>query len=148
MGLGNREGEGSFDSRSTVGTGSDVRWQRGTLVVMACADSGHQLSPEEVKQLLDGGEVELVDVRERYEWDAGRIPGARHVELERLASQAETIGQGRPVVFQCRLGSRSGLATQAFRASGWEAYNLAGGISAWAEAGLPLEPEDGYVADH
>jgi rhodanese-related sulfurtransferase len=112
------------------------------------ASSGHELSPDEVKRLLDRGEVELIDVRERYEWDAGRIPGARHVELERLASQAETIVRGRPVVFQCRLGARSGLATQAFRTSGWEAFNLAGGISAWVEAGLPLEPQGGHVADH
>jgi rhodanese-related sulfurtransferase len=115
---------------------------------MVFAKQAHELSPEEVKRRLDRGEVELLDVRETYEWNAGRIPRARHVELERLASQAATIGRERPVVFQCRLGSRSGLATQAFRASGWEAYNLAGGISAWAEAGLPLEPQGGYVADH
>jgi rhodanese-related sulfurtransferase len=115
---------------------------------MVFADRAHELSPEEVRRRLDRGEVELIDVREAYEWDAGRIPRARHVELERLASQAQTLGRDRPVVFQCRLGSRSGLATQAFRASGWEAYNLAGGISAWAEAGLPLEPQGGYVADH
>jgi rhodanese-related sulfurtransferase len=115
---------------------------------MVFADRAHELSAKEVKRRLDRGEVELIDVREQYEWDAGRIPRARHVELERLASQAETIGRDRPVIFHCRLGSRSGLATQAFRASGWEAYNLAGGISAWADAGLPLEPQRGYVADH
>jgi rhodanese-related sulfurtransferase len=112
------------------------------------ASSGHELSPREVKELLDRGEIELIDVREQYEWEAGRIPGARHVELERLAARAETIGRERPVVFHCRLGARSGLATQAFRASGWEAYNLAGGISAWVEAGLPLEPQGGHVAEH
>jgi rhodanese-related sulfurtransferase len=115
---------------------------------MTFAHSGHKLSPQELKARLDRGEIELIDVRERYEWDAGRIPGARHVELERLASRAETIGRERPIVFGCRLGARSGLATRAFRAGGWEAYNLAGGIAAWAEAGLPLEPQGGYVADH
>ena len=115
---------------------------------MSFASSGHELSPREVKELLDRGEIELIDVREQYEWEAGRIPGGRHVELERLAARAETVGRERPVVFQCRLGARSGLATQAFRASGWEAYNLAGGISAWVEAGLPLEPQGGHVAEH
>ncbi len=115
---------------------------------MAFAETQHELSPHEVERLLERGEIELVDVREQYEWDAGRIPGAHHVELERLAAQAESIGRERPVVFQCRLGSRSGLATQAFRASGWEAYNLAGGIIAWVEAGLQLEPTDGSVAVH
>jgi len=40
------------------------------------------------------------------------------------------------------------MAAQAFRASGWDAYSLDGGIAAWVEAGLPIEPQDGHVADH
>ena len=45
-------------------------------------------------------------------------------------------------------GARSAMATQAFRAAGWDAYNMSGGITAWADRGLPLEPEDGRVAEH
>jgi rhodanese-related sulfurtransferase len=52
------------------------------------------------------------------------------------------------VVFQCRAGSRSLMAAQALRASGFEAYSLAGGLLAWTDAGLPLDPPDGTVADH
>jgi hydroxyacylglutathione hydrolase/adenylyltransferase/sulfurtransferase len=114
----------------------------------AFSEPGFDVTPERLAELLAAGEALLVDVRESYEWEAGRIAGARHIELERLASQAETIPRDRPVVFQCRLGARSAMATQAFRAAGWEAYNLAGGIDAWAGSGLPLEPRDGYVADH
>ncbi len=106
------------------------------------------LSPELVAELLDRGEVEVVDVREPYEREAGHITGSRHIELERLASQAATIKRDRPVVFQCRLGARSAMAAQAFRAAGYEAYNMEGGLKAWAERGLPLTPEGGYVADH
>jgi rhodanese-related sulfurtransferase len=40
------------------------------------------------------------------------------------------------------------MAMQAFRASGWDAYHLAGGIQEWADQQMPLEPESGYVADH
>ena len=103
---------------------------------------------ERAKELIDEGDVQLVDVREPYEWDAGRIAGARHVELERLASEAESLDRDRPVLFYCRLGARSGMATRAFREAGWDAHNLEGGIQAWADAGLPLAPDDGYVADH
>jgi rhodanese-related sulfurtransferase len=110
-------------------------------------DSGHELTPERVAELLAGG-WQVIDVREGYEREAGHIAGTRHVELERLASQADTIDRSEPVIFYCRLGSRSGMATQAFRASGYDAYNMAGGISEWARHGLPLEPVDGYVADH
>jgi rhodanese-related sulfurtransferase len=52
------------------------------------------------------------------------------------------------VIFQCRMGRRSALATEAFRAVGFDAYNMRGGIQAWADEGLPLEPEGGQVADH
>ena len=99
-------------------------------------------------ELLRAAEVELIDVREPYEREAGRIEGSRHIELERLASAAETIPRDRPVVFQCRLGARSGLAARAFRSTGYDAYNLSGGILAWVAAGLPIAPEGGYVADH
>jgi rhodanese-related sulfurtransferase len=111
-------------------------------------DPEHELEPEQVRERLERGEIELVDVREPHEWDAGRIAGARHIELERLAGRAEELPRDRPIVFQCRLGARSAMATQAFRAAGWDAYNMNGGIQLWADRGLPLEPDDGHVADH
>ena len=106
------------------------------------------VDPERAKALIEGDEVQHVDVREPHEWDAGRIAGARHIELERLASQAETIERDTPVVFYCRLGARSGMAANAFRRAGWDAHSMDGGISAWDSDGLPLEPTDGHVADH
>ena len=114
----------------------------------AFAQDETELAPERVAELLERDEIQLVDVRESYEWEAGRIDGARHIELERLAAQAATIDRERPVVFQCRLGARSAMATAAFRAAGWDAYNLTGGIQAWAERGLAIVPDDGRVADH
>jgi rhodanese-related sulfurtransferase len=104
-----------------------------------------ELSPQVAAELLSRGEAQLVDVHEPYEHEAGRIAGARHVELGTLAAEAETIDRGRPVVFYCRVGARSAMAAQAFVASGWDAYNLSGGIVSWVVAGLPIE---GEVADH
>ena len=106
------------------------------------------LDPRQVKQLLDDGAIQIVDVREDYEWEAGRIGGSRHIELVRLSGEAASIDNGTPVVFTCRVGSRSAMAAQAFRRSGYEAYNLAGGLVAWTASGLPLEPADGHVAEH
>ena len=114
----------------------------------AFSDTEFDLPPQRVKEILDAGEAELVDVREPYEWDAGRIPGAKHIELERLAGRADELPKDKPVIFQCRMGRRSALATDAFRAVGYDAYNMRGGIEAWADEGLPLEPDDGTVADH
>jgi len=115
---------------------------------MAFADPAHELTPSQVKEALDKGDVLLIDVREPYEWEAGRIPGAMHIEIERLASRAEEVPSDRPIVFQCRIGVRSAMAMQAFRASGWDAYHMGGGIQRWVNEGLPIEPDGGHVADH
>ena len=114
----------------------------------AFSETEFDLPPARVREILDADQAVLIDVREPYEWDAGRIPGAKHIELERLAGRADELPKDKPVIFQCRVGRRSALATDAFRAVGYDAYNMRGGIEAWAEEGLPLEPEGGTVADH
>ena len=106
------------------------------------------VDPDRAKRLIDAGDVQLVDVREQHEWDAGRIAGARHIELERVAAEAGSLDPGRPLLFYCRLGARSGMAANAFRRAGYDAYSLDGGLTEWDRRGLPLEPENGTVADH
>jgi len=103
------------------------------------------LSPAQVAELLRDG-AQAVDVRERYEREAGHIADTVHIELDELSARADAIERERPVVFYCRSGSRSALAAQAFAAAGFEAHNLDGGLKAWVEDGLPIEPADGHVA--
>src|SRR5436190_4865374 len=92
--------------------------------------------------------LQLIDVREPYEREAGHIEGTRHIELPELAASADSIERKQPVVFYCRVGSRSQMAAQAFRTSGFDAYSMSGGLVRWAAEGRPLWPGDGYVADH
>jgi rhodanese-related sulfurtransferase len=104
------------------------------------------LSPARVADLQRDG-AQLVDVREPYEREAGRIPDdTAHIELDRLTDEAGSIDPARPVVFYCRTGSRSAMAAQAFSAAGYDAHNLDGGLKAWVADGLPIEPSDGRVA--
>jgi len=105
--------------------------------------SEHELPPDRVASMSD---AQLIDVREDYEHDAGRIPGSRWIDVAELTQAAEALDQSRPVVFYSRSGDRSTMPAEAFRASGWDAYTLEGGLTAWVEAGEPLEPEDGEVA--
>jgi rhodanese-related sulfurtransferase len=104
------------------------------------------LTPRRVAELIGDGETQLVDVRRPDEHQAGRIAGATHIELDRLPAEAGSLDRERPLVFYCRTGSRSAMATDAFRAAGYDAYNMAGGLEAWVESGLPLEPAEGRVA--
>ena len=105
-------------------------------------------TPREVAKLLERGEIQLIDVREPSEYEAGRIAGAHLVPLGELTAQADSIDQARPVVFYCLSGARSGMATEAFVNAGFDAHNMAGGLLAWDAAGLPLAPDGGYVAGH
>lgn len=104
-------------------------------------------SPNQVAELLAGDQIQLIDVRERHEYEAGRISGARLIELARLAQAAQTVEREQPIVFYCRSGARSAMATDAFRGAGYDAHNMTGGLLAWEAAGLPLEPDEAYVAE-
>ncbi len=108
--------------------------------------SGDQdVSPEWVRERLEAGDIQLIDVREPYEWDAGRLAGARHIALQEVVAEAASIDREQGVVFYCKVGSRSAMAASAFRQAGYDAYSMDGGIDAWAQHGLPV---DGQVADH
>jgi rhodanese-related sulfurtransferase len=98
--------------------------------------------------LAEDPELQVIDVREPYERDAGHIEGSLHIELQKLTSLASTVQREHPVVFYCRVGARSEMAAQAFRAAGFEAHSMSGGLRRWVAEGRPLSPEDGYVADH
>jgi len=109
-------------------------------------ETGLEIDPADVAAKAEAGEIELIDVRRDYEHEAGRIAGSRNVEMNDLTAQSDSIPKDRPVVFYCRGGSRSAMAAEAFSQAGFDAHNMTGGIVAWAEQGLPLEPEGGEVA--
>jgi rhodanese-related sulfurtransferase len=103
-------------------------------------------TPQEVAALLERGGIQLVDVREPEEYEAGRIAGGRLVPLGELSGQAQTLSREEPIVFYCRSGARSAMAAEAFRQAGFDAHNMTGGLLDWDAAGLPLEPDGGHVA--
>jgi rhodanese-related sulfurtransferase len=118
---------------------------------MSSADqmSEIEVEPERVAAgLAEDPALQVIDVREPHEREAGHIGGTRHIDLVELTSQASTVERERPVVFYCRVGARSLMAAQAFRTAGFEAYSMSGGLLRWASEGRPLNPDDGRVADH
>ena len=88
----------------------------------------------------------LVDVRTAEEYAEGHLPGAINVDVKQpdfsnRATQAikESGNQDSPVAVYCLRGSRSMKAATLLAKEGKEVYNLAGGITAWKEAGMPVE---------
>jgi rhodanese-related sulfurtransferase len=109
-------------------------------------DEAREVSRDEAQKLIDDG-AQLVDVRADHEWGAGRIAGAKHLPLAELAQRTGELDPERPVVLYCRGGTRSTMATDALAEAGFDAAKLSEGIVGWDEAGLPLEPEGGRVAE-
>jgi rhodanese-related sulfurtransferase len=109
-------------------------------------ETTREVSRDEARKLIEDG-AQLIDVRADHEWEAGHIAGATHVPLDELAGRTDEVDPERPVILYCRGGSRCEMATDALAAAGYDAAKLTGGIVGWAEAGLPVEPEEGYVAE-
>jgi len=105
-----------------------------------------EITPADAAERIERGGVDVVDVRTEDEHAGGHIAGDRNIPFDDLPERGGGVDRERPVIFYCRSGDRSAAAAEAFRASGWDASSIAGGLVAWAERGLPLEPQDGEVA--
>ena len=90
-------------------------------------------------------EIQIVDVREPYEWEAGRIEGAIHIPLNDLmgGKGIDELDTGKPVAVVCRSGNRSELASLMLKARGFDAHNVRDGMEGWAREGLPFSAPDG-----
>ena len=86
----------------------------------------------ELEGLLERGEVEVLDVREKDERDAGYIPGTRHVPYRVLRAMGRDVDGNRPIVTICSTGPRAAIAASVLAASGVDARPvLHGGVATW-----------------
>jgi len=100
------------------------------------------LTPNELAQrLADQEDFALIDVREPYEWEIGRIPGARLIPLGSLRHAMGSLDAAREIVVYCRSGVRSADAARVLRAAGFRALNLTGGILRWSDDVDPSVPK-------
>jgi rhodanese-related sulfurtransferase len=91
-----------------------------------------------VREIAAGG-MQIVDVREDDEWQAGRIPASIHIPLGQVSARSAELNPDEPVVAICHSGVRSLYAVDILQKAGFsEARSLTGGIVAWVEAGQPL----------
>lgn len=92
-----------------------------------------------VADLADTPGAYIVDVREAYEFATGHLPGAINVPMSALPGTYRDLPMDRRLYLVCEVGVRSGQATDALAAAGWDAVNVVGGTQAWINAGFPLE---------
>ncbi len=97
------------------------------------------VSPERARQMIQRGEVEVIDVRSPSEWETGHVPGARPLSLEAVRSAPSALPP-EGILFVCAGGVRSQTAARAAVEHGVRrVYSLMGGTHSWARAGLPIE---------
>jgi molybdopterin/thiamine biosynthesis adenylyltransferase/rhodanese-related sulfurtransferase len=101
-----------------------------------------EVDPSEVKELIDEG-VAIIDVRETEEWDAGHLPGAKHVPRSYLESRIEGVVPDRStqVILYCASGNRSAYGTRTLEQElGYEhVRSMTGGITLWKDRGYEVE---------
>jgi rhodanese-related sulfurtransferase len=102
--------------------------------------SFRDLKLDEIRPMIEGGEYDLVDVREGWEHAGGHIPGSRNVVLSRILANPAGVDFKEHTIFVCEVGERSAVASEMAVALGVkDVVNFRGGHRAWRDAGLPLE---------
>jgi rhodanese-related sulfurtransferase len=99
------------------------------------------LSPSELKTLLEAGSVRLLDVRQPEELEIARIEGAIHIPLNELPQRLAELDPAQPIVALCHHGVRSEMAGRFLERNHFaEVAHLSGGIDAWSQAVDPTVP--------
>lgn len=111
-----------------------------TIRILAAMSAPEEASPAEAHQAVASGGAVLIDVREAWEWEQHRVPGAVLMPLAEVPGRLHEIPDDRDVYVHCRVGGRSAKAVDFLRQHGRpRAINVAGGIEAWQAAGLPVD---------
>lgn len=97
----------------------------------------------DAKVAYEHHDVQIIDVREPDEWEAGHIQRAVHIPMGQLKQRQDELADDRQIVPVCRSGSRSGAVADALNRTGYRAEDLQGGMQAWAREDLPFVAEDG-----
>jgi len=103
-----------------------------------------EVDAERARELLGSDHPPaLVDIREEWELESGTIAGSEHVPMDEVGARLDPE-RDRHIVLYCAHGNRSLRLAKAMHEHGFEdVVSLAGGIVAWAEAGLPVEVPGG-----
>ncbi|MGC2518517.1 MAG: rhodanese-like domain-containing protein [Burkholderiales bacterium] len=103
---------------------------------------GAAVSTQEATLMINRQDALVLDVREPAEFEKGHVIGARNVPLSQLEGRVGDLEKhkAKPVIVICASGNRSRSALGAMRRLGFQqVFELAGGVAAWQQAGLPLE---------
>ncbi len=106
----------------------------GTTTAQTAAPEDDMTPRELAARLADGPPLDLIDVREPWEWDVARIPGATLIPMGLFPDAISQLNPAHDIVVQCRSGVRSASVADLLRSHGFtHVWNLAGGILRWSD---------------
>ena len=102
-----------------------------------------EITATELKERMDNGDVQLIDVRQSDEFAFTKIEGAKLIPLGEIVSRMDELDDSKELVLQCKVGGRSAHAIQFLTQAGYkgEMVNLKGGITAWSNDVDPKIPK-------
>jgi rhodanese-related sulfurtransferase len=120
----------------------------GASFVTACSQKTMQTSQRVItidvakanEIIASDPQIAILDVRTPEEFESGHVRNAANIDFKspEFGQMISQLPKDKPYVVYCRSGHRSGLAMDAFKQLGFsKVYNVAGGISAWQQSGLP-----------
>lgn len=102
-----------------------------------------RISVQEAKEMIDHGDVQVIDSREPHEHYEGHVPGSLNIPHMATLPRARDLAKDKPILFICKSGQRSALAAEFAATVGLtELFNVEGGHDAWRAAGYPMEQGD------
>jgi len=100
-----------------------------------------RMTVPELHARRDAEALQVLDVRERSEWDAGHIPGSVHAPYHDIDGIPEGIDAAQPVAVVCASGQRAAVAASLLLRHGAEhaVHVVDGGVPLWERSGWPVE---------
>ena len=115
-----------------MGLGQGVRQEAG--------EPFKRITPAAASEMINEGDVQVIDVRDTDEWETGHVAGADHIPVDDLFSRIDELDKNKRLLFICAMGVRSALACEMAAAFDYtELYNIEGGTGAWVQDGYPIE---------
>jgi len=95
-----------------------------------------ELTPDEVKEKVDAGETQVIDIRPPEQYERGHIPGAVNVPMSELPARVDDLEWGEDVVVACPIGQSSVQAARLISSfegvdDGDTVASMAGGYEEW-----------------
>lgn len=138
----------NVENEYAMKNGELVKWFCLVVLVVACETSSQQqfsqVDSHKFQEVLEGREVQLIDVRTPEEVSYGKIEGAGHIDFydPEFETKISKLDKEKPVALYCAAGGRSAMAGEKLMELGFkEVYDLSGGFRGWQKDGYPIVKE-------